>query len=59
MERLSCLQSIHRVEERPYPHVFTDAALPETIYAELEASFPEAQIMDRFSSWMAAAPPVA
>lgn len=47
MERLSCLQSIHGVEDSPYPHVFTDAALPEAIDVELEASFPEAQILDR------------
>ena len=47
MERLSCLQSIQRVEESPYPHVFSEAALPEAIYSELEASFPEEQILDR------------
>ncbi len=42
MERLSCLQSIHGVEDSPYPHVFIAAALLAAIYAELEASFPEA-----------------
>ena len=47
MERLSCLQSIHGVEDSLYPHVLTDAALPEAIDVELEASFPEAQILDR------------
>ena len=35
------------VEDSPYPHVFTDTALPDAIYSELEASFPEAQILDR------------
>jgi len=47
MERLSCLQSIQRVEDHPYPHVFTEAALPEAIYSELEATFPEEQILGR------------
>ena len=47
MERLSCLQSIQRVEDHPYPHVFTEAALPEAIYSELEATFPEEQILNR------------
>ena len=47
VERLSCLQSIHGSEDKPYPYVFTDAALPEAIYSELEASFPRAQILDR------------
>ena len=45
MERLSCLQSIHGVEDSPYPHVFTDAALPEAIpvpIAEEEAEAAEA-----------------
>ena len=56
MERLSCLQSIQRIEESPYPHVFTDAALPETIYAELEASYPEAQILDRIQQIVGGSP---
>ena len=52
MERLSCIQSIHGVEDSPYPHVFTEAALPAAIYAELEASFPEAlALSDLPPSW--------
>ena len=49
MERLSCLQSIERVEDplSPYPHVFTEVALPEAIYSELETTFPEEQILGR------------
>ena len=31
----------------PYPHVFTEVALPEAIYSELEATFPEEQILGR------------
>ena len=40
MERLSCLQSIQRVEDHPYPHVFTEAALPEAIYSETGGDLP-------------------
>ena len=31
----------------PYPHVFTEVALPEAIYSELETTFPEEQILGR------------
>ena len=57
MERLSCLQSIHGVEDSPYPHVFTDAALPEAIDAELKPAFRKRRSWIGFSRSMAAAPP--
>ena len=57
MERLSCLQSIQRVEDHPYPHVFTEAALPEAIYSELEATFPEEQILNRVQRMDDGSPP--
>ena len=47
MERLSCLPSRSNGLKTPYPHVFTEVALPEAIYSELKTTFPEEQILGR------------
>ena len=46
MKRLSCLQSIERVEDPLSPRLHR-VALPEAIYSELETTFPEEQILGR------------
>ena len=41
MNKLSVIQNIKEVYADPYPYICTDSALPENLYTELSATFPE------------------
>jgi hypothetical protein len=48
-ERLSCLQAVRSIQTDPYPHACVEQALPDPLYEELEATFPEHWMLDGFS----------
>ena len=41
MNKLSVLQNVYTVFKHPYPHVCVDQALPDSVYTELQSTFPE------------------
>lgn len=41
MENISVLQNLHTVFNHPYPHICIEDALPDSVYDELEDTFPE------------------
>lgn len=43
-ERLSCLQAVRSIQTDPYPHACVEQALPDALYQEFEATFPEQRI---------------
>ena len=46
-ERLSCLQAVRSIQTDPYPHACVEQALPDALYEELEATFPEQWMLER------------
>ena len=46
-ERLSCLQAVRSIQTDPYPHACVEQALPDVLYQELEATFPEQWMLER------------
>ncbi len=49
MNELSVLQNFKEVRYEPYPHIMIENALPEKIYNELDASFPETYVRENGS----------
>lgn len=41
MNKLSVLQNVKTVFTHPYPHICIDEALPQSVYDELDSTFPE------------------
>ena len=52
VERLSCLQAVRSIQTDPYPHTCVEQALPDALYEELEATFPEQWSWNGFSGLM-------
>ena len=41
MNNISVLQNVSTVFKHPYPHICVDQALPDSVYTELQSTFPE------------------
>lgn len=55
-ERLSCLQAVRSIQTDPYPHACVEQALPDALYQELEATFPEQWMLERIQRLDAGSP---
>ena len=55
-ERLSCLQAVRSIQTDPYPHAWVEQALPDALYEELEATFPEQWMLERIQRLDAGSP---
>ena len=56
MERLSCLQAVRSIQTDPYPYSYVEQALPDVLYQELEATFPEQWMLERIQRLDAGSP---
>ena len=56
VERLSCLQAVRSIQTDPYPHTCVEQALPDALYEELEATFPEQWMLERIQRLDAGSP---